>query len=233
MVFAIILMCISLFMVGWFCYEKVKAYSLKAVLIKTSCSLLFIALAAYGFFKSGYHHFTPFAIIALALGMLGDIFLEMKYVFKEKDKEFTYAGFIVFGLGHIFYITGMFFEFFAVEGLLYAVIPFIFGVAMAFLCMLIEKPFKLKYGAYRFICFLYAITLFSDLGLAFSLTLMTGFKNVSLILIFVGMALFALSDLVLNNTYFGEGHEKPVDLISNTVMYYVAQNLIALSILFL
>ena len=52
-------------------------------------------------------------------------------------------------------------------------------------------------------------------------------------MIFVGMALFALSDLVLNNTYFGEGHEKPIDLVSNTFMYYIAQNLIAFAIFFL
>lgn len=231
MVFGIILLVISAGMVSWFCYEKVKAYSLKAVLIKSCCSMLFIGLAAYGVYKSGYHHFTPFAIVALALGMLGDIFLEMKYVFKDNNKEFTYAGFVAFALGHVFYITGLFFEFYHIEGIMYAVAPFIFGVFMAFMCMVIEKPFKLKYGAFRFICFLYAITLFSDLGLAFSLTLMTGFQNTSLILIFVGMVLFAASDLILNNTYFGEGHEKPFDLISNTVLYYVAQNLIAFSIL--
>ena len=233
MVLPIILLSASFILVTWFSYEKCKGYSLKAVFIKSMCSMLFIALAAYGLFKSGYHHFTPFAVIALALGMLGDIALEMKYVYKEKDKELTYAGLVVFGLGHIFYITGLFFEFFNVDGLLYAVIPFIFGVIMAFACMVIEKPFKLKYGSFRFITFLYAITLFSDLGLAFSLSLMHGFTNTPLIMIFVGMALFAISDLILNNTYFGEGHEKPIDLVSNTFMYYIAQNLIAFAICFL
>lgn len=233
MVLPIILLSFSFLLVSWFSYEKCKGYSLKAVFIKSICSMMFIALAAYGLFKSGYHHFAPFAIVALAFGMLGDIALEMKYVFKEKDKELTFAGLVVFGLGHILYITGLFFEFFHVEGVLYAVMPFVFGVLMAFVCMLIEKPFKLKYGIYRVITFFYAITLFSDLGLAFSLSLMNGFKNVPLIMIFVGMTLFALSDLILNNTYFGEGHERPIDLVSNTFLYYIAQNLIAFSICFL
>lgn len=233
MVFPIILLSISFLAVTYFCYEKVKAYSLKAVLIKTVCSLLFIALATYSIFKTGYHHFSPFAILALVVGMLGDIFLEMKYVFKEKDKEFTYAGFIAFGLGHILYITGLFLEFYRQQNVLYAIIPFVFGLLMAVICLLIEKPFKLEYRSYKYIVFIYALSLFSDLGVAFSFALMTNFQHISLILIFVGMSLFALSDLVLNNTYFGKGHEKPIDLVSNTFMYYVAQNLIAFAIFFL
>ena len=66
-----------------------------------------------------------------------------------------------------------------------------------------------------------------------SLTILSGFQAVSLILLMVGGILFALSDLILNMTYFGEGHEKPFDIITNTVTYYIAQNLIALSIFFL
>ena len=147
--------------------------------------------------------------------------------------EFTYAGFIVFGLGHISYITGLFLEFYNGQNVMYTIFPFVFGLFMACMCMLIEKPFKLKYGMYKLICFLYALTLFSDLGISFSFSLMSGFQNTSLIMIFVGMALFALSDLVLNNTYFGEGHEKPIDLVSNTFTYYIAQNLIAFAIFFL
>lgn len=233
MVFPIILLSISFLAVTYFCYEKVKAYSLKAVLIKTVCSLLFIALATYSIFKTGYHYFSPFAILALVVGMLGDIFLEMKYVFKEKDREFTYAGFIAFGLGHILYITGLFLEFYRQQNVLYTIMPFVFGLLMAVICLLIEKPFKLEYKSYKYIVFIYALSLFSDLGVTFSFFLMSSFQSTSLIMIFAGMALFALSDLVLNNTYFGEGHEKPIDLVSNTFMYYVAQNLIAFAIFFL
>ena len=233
MVFPIILLSISFLFVSWFSYEKCKAYSLKAVFIKSICSMLFISLAAVSIYKSGLRYFSSFAIVSLALGMLGDIALEMKYVFREKDKEFTYAGFIVFGLGHISYITGLFLEFYHGQNVMYTIFPFVFGLFMAVMCMLIEKPFKLKYGMYKLICFLYALTLFSDLGIAFSFSLMNSFQNTSLIMIFVGMALFALSDLVLNNTYFGEGHEKPIDLVSNTFTYYIAQNLIAFAIFFL
>ena len=82
MVFPIILLSISFLFVSWFSYEKCKAYSLKAVFIKSICSMLFIGLAAVSIYKSGLHYFSSFAIVSLALGMLGDIALEMKYVFR-------------------------------------------------------------------------------------------------------------------------------------------------------
>ena len=68
---------------------------------------------------------------------------------------------------------------------------------------------------------------------AFSVWMMTGFNNKGLMLIFIGGVLFAVSDLILNMTYFAEGHEKPFDIISNSITYYAAQFLIALAILFL
>ena len=233
MVIPSILMSVSFLFVSWFSYEKCKAYSIKAVVIKSICSLLFIALAAYCFSQSGYHKFSVAAIIALVFGMIGDITLELKYAHKEKSKMYTYMGFVAFAVGHICYISGLFAEFYYDQVVLYFLLPVVFAILMACICMFIEQPFKLHYGEYKLICFLYALTLFFDVGISFSFMIMTSFKALSLILVFIGMVLFAASDLVLNNTYFGQGHEKPIDLVSNTFMYYIAQNLIALSLLFL
>ena len=61
--------------------------------------------------------------------------------------------------------------------------------------------------------------------------MMSGFTNTGLLILFIGAVLFAVSDLILNLTYFAEGHEKPIDIISNSIIYYVAQYLIAFSLL--
>jgi len=45
--------------------------------------------------------------------------------------------------------------------------------------------------------------------------------------------LFTASDLVLSKTYFGEGHERPIDFILNYFTYYPAQFLIASSLMFM
>ena len=226
-------MSLSALVLTYFLYEKCKAYSLKAVFIKATASMLFIALAAISLFQTGYHIFPKFAIIALALGMLGDIFLDLKYVYKEQDKPYTIAGFLVFGLGHIFYITGMFLEFYHGESFLYVLLPFIVGLIGGIGTVLIEKPMKLQYKEFRWIVGAYATILFSMVAVTISLNILSGFQAVSLILLMAGGILFALSDLILNTTYFGEGHERPFDIITNTVTYYVAQNLIAFSIFFL
>ena len=233
MVFPIILMSLSTLTLAYFLFEKIKAYSLKAVFIKTICSLLFIGLGIYSFYHSGFHRFSPFAIMALVFGMLGDIFLEMKYVFREKDKEFTRSGFLVFGIGHILYVIGMFLEFFHDHNVLFIIVPLLLAIVMGALCIILEKPFKVKYDDFKWICFAYAITLFATSFSAFSLWMANGFNNTTLLLVFIGGVFFAISDLILNTTYFGEGHEKPFDLISNTVTYYIAQNLIAFSLFFL
>ena len=233
MVIQIILMSLSAIALGLFLYEKCKGYSLKAVFIKACASMLFIALAAVNLFHTGYHIFPKFAIIALALGMLGDISLDLKYVYKEQDKPFTIAGFLVFGVGHILYITGMFLEFYHDASFLYILLPLIGGVLGGIITVLIEKPMKLQYKEFRWIVGAYATILFSMMFSTISLCILSGFQATSLILLMAGGILFALSDLILNMTYFGEGHEKPFDIISNTVTYYIAQNLIALSIYFL
>ena len=233
MIIPIIVISIGALLLGWFLFEKIKAYSLKAVMIKASVSLLFIILAVYGLAKSNLEVFPKFAVIALCLGMLGDISLDLKYVFKEKDKEFTIAGFIVFALGHVFYITGLFMEFYKGQSVLYIIIPLIAGAIMGLVCLLVEKPFKLVYGSYKPIIYIYGTLLFSMTFTAISLWIMSNFALNGMFMLMVAGILFALSDLILNMTYFGEGHEKPFDIISNTLTYYTAQYLIAFSVLFI
>ena len=229
----IIIICLGILMLFWFLFEKVKAYSLKEVFLKTGTSLLFIALAIYAMTQSGLTRFPYFAIAALICGMLGDIALDLKYVYKEKDFEYTLAGFIAFGVGHILYITGMFLEFYNGQSVLYIIIPLVFGLLMGPMTLLVGKLCRCEYGKIKPVAFIYAVLLFSMVATGFSLWVMSNFTNTGLLMMFVGGMLFAISDLILNLTYFSEGHEKPFDLISNAVTYYAAQYIIAFSILFL
>ena len=73
--------CLTLFLI-----EKVRKYSIKATLIKATTSFFFIALAAYSFYSHGDEDFGVFVVCGLALGLLGDIWLDFKYVFKEQEK---------------------------------------------------------------------------------------------------------------------------------------------------
>ena len=217
----------------FFLIEKVRKYSVKATIIKAVTSLLFVSLGVVSWYGGGQSIFGLFVIIALVMGLMGDIWLDLKYVFREHDEIFTYAGFISFALGHVMYITGMFLQYYVPGNVLYIIIPLICGILAGALTVVLEKPLKLQYGNKKLICFIYGSLLFSMVACALSLTILHKFNSVTLIMMFGGGLLFAISDLILCMTYFGDGHERPIDIITNGVTYYLAQYAIAYSLMFM
>ena len=151
-------------------------------------------------------------IIALVFGLLGDIFLDFKYVFKDQDKIFTYAGFCVFAIGHVFYLLGMYMTYYVSGHPINIIIPLVLGPLVGLGILLLEKPMKMNYGNMKPIVFIYASLLFMMAASAISLTILHGFQNVTLILLMSGGILFAISDLILSGTYFGEGKERALRL---------------------
>ena len=216
-----------------FLIEKCRKYSVKAMMIKTSTSLLFIGVGAVGLYIHGGNQMALLVTIGLLLGLLGDIWLDLKYIYKENDKPYTYAGFLMFLFGHVFYISGMIREYFHGDNFAYLIVPFVLGLAAGLATVLLEKPMKVKYGKMKWIVMLYGFALFSMTALAISLCILNEFKSTTLIMMSVGGILFSVSDLILSGTYFGEGKERPVDIITNGITYYAAQFLIAFSIFFI
>ena len=60
-----------------------------------------------------------------------------------------------------------------------------------------------------------------------------GWAKTPLNLIFIGGVSFAISDLILSGTYFGEGKDRPIDLALNYITCYAAQFLIASALVFI
>ena len=227
------IMAVAVVFTAFYLVEKIKGYTPKELLLKAVVSLLFIVLAVYcSFVKSG-HILNIFIIIGLVFGFTGDIWLDLKYIYPKDDKIYTYAGFIVFGVGHIFFITGMYLEFLNNAHFLYILIPIAIAVVLAIANQFLAKPLKLDFKDMKWIAFSYSIFLFSLPLCAASLCIINGWQNTTLLLLFIGGVIFVLSDLVLSGTYFGEGHEKPIDFFFNYLFYYSAQFIIAFSIFFL
>ncbi len=229
----IILLGLGLMSLTLFIIEKVRKYSVKETLLKATTSALFIALAVYCNYIKGAGSYGMFVILGLVVGMLGDIFLELKYVYPEHDKPYSYAGFIMFAIGHVFYMLGIFLNYFKEAHFLYILLPFVFGAIMAVAIILLEKPLKLKYADMKWISLGYALFLFSSVGTTISFAILTQFQYVPAIMFMGALIFFAVSDLILSGTYFGVGKDKPFDLISNCVLYYVAQFAIAFSLFFI
>ena len=127
----------------------------------------------------------------------------------------------------------MFLEFFNGQSPLYIILPLVGGLLISVLNLFIAKPMKLDYSGYKLISFIYGFFLFGMTLTALSLSIMMSFNSTTLIMMFSGGLLFTISDLILSGTYFGQGKERPVDIITNTVTYYAAQFVIALALFFI
>ena len=232
-----ILLCAGAIALVCYIREKLRAYSLKAVYLKTLVSALFFAVGVTGAFRcagAGEESLLcPFVLMGLLFGLLGDIWLDLKYVFPEKDEPFTYAGFCVFGIGHVLYVVGMLLVW-APEGKpLTVLLPFLLALLMSAGTALLEKPMGLQYGKMKPTVIAYGFLLFSTGTVSGLLAVLHGWRVPALNLIFAGGVLFALSDLVLSGTYFGTGKDRPINIILNYLTYYPAQFLIASSLLLL
>jgi hypothetical protein len=237
MVGCIIFLVLGMITLFFYLKEKIKNYSVKAAAIKSLASVFFIAVAVSGWYSSlspnNISILGAFVILGLLFGLLGDIWLDLKYVFPQEDKIFTYLGFIVFGIGHIIYITGMNIEFYIPGNVLYLIIPVLVAIISVVGVLILEKPMNVNYGNFKAIVIAYSFILFLMTATSGSLALMHSFKNMTLNLIFIGGIFFVASDLVLSGIYFGKDNEKPANIIINISLYYTAQFLIALSLLFL
>ena len=151
----IVLICAGAALVTFFLIEKVKAYTVKAVMFKAGASLCFVGVAALCLFANGHHALSILVTLGLFFGVLGDIWLDFKYVFKEHDRIFTYAGFIMFALGHACYITGMILEFANGINQLFIIIPLLGGLLISVCNLFIAKPMKLDYTGYKVISIIY------------------------------------------------------------------------------
>ena len=212
--------------------EKIKAYSIKAVVLKAFVSCCFMGIAAAAAMSCSNPVFAFCVIMGLLFGLLGDVWLDLKFVHPADDEPYTFAGFWSFAIGHALFITGLLSAYADFSKPLYFIIPVVVATAVGIANVYAGPIMKLDYGKFANITKFYGSILFSMTLIAGSLALMNGFEVTTLNLMFIGGVSFILSDLVLSGTYFGKDHEKPVDIILNYVFYYGAQFIIAFSILF-
>ncbi len=219
-----------------FMKERVKRCSIKALMMKAVTSILFIFCGAIGSataLKHGYSIFPILILMGLIFGLLGDIWLDLKWIYKDDNDIYTFSGFFSFIVGHIFFISAILQRFANWDKIIYIVLPVVISLIAAVGMLILEKPLKMNYGKFKAITVVYTFIVALLAFLSGSLALMNGFNIMTLNLMFAGGIFFALSDLILSGTYFGENMKRPIDIITNHTTYYAAQFLIASSLMFL
>ena len=232
MVVSIILIALGAIFTSLFIYGKLTNYSWRTTMFKTIDSLLFLSLGIYLYFYKGQPNIGIFIILGLTFGLLGDVALAFKSIVKAKDKFFTLLGMTFFIIGHIFYTTGLFVNYYVPGNVVHIIIPLVVAILIALSIVAIELKLKFKLGGFKYFGIIYFTALFSVSMSCLSLNILHSFQNTFLILMLVGALVFASSDVLLTRTYFKENCPKGF-LISTSITYYLAQFLIAFTLFFL
>ncbi len=223
----IVLICVCAVLALVFVAVRAKFGGLGAMLLKTLASFGFVASAVVSMGVIPTDEKTrlvmSFVTIGLLLGMIGDILLDLKVVYKN-DKIFLNSGMLSFGLGHLAYFTA--FSLYANNLRTDLFMPIMVAIASAIVLTIVivltSKKMKLDFGNY----------LWQTIFYTFILSFMTIYTLILAIvggagwLLFVGMILFFLSDIVLSLQYFGGKLENKLLIIVNHVLYYSAQIII-------
>ena len=197
---------------------------------------MFIATAVVAWLtsKNPNNWFGIFVLVALVFGLAGDILLDVKYIDLKREHLFTVLGFLAFAAGHIFFSTGLFVFFFDFNSNpFYLIVPALVTALLVTITLLMEKFTMIRYKDMKPYVVIYGIVLFFTVSIYMSTCIQTGWNNTTLIIMFAGLVSFALSDLILNNTYFASGFNTPAFIISNHFLYYAGQFAIAVALFFL
>jgi uncharacterized membrane protein YhhN len=229
MIYIVIIACLSLIfaIISAFFHNGQKHK--EKIFFKSAASALFCAGGGVALLLNPSNRLAIWLMVFFVFALLGDIFLSLSPVTAAEAKKtfFNVFGGVCFGIGHIILIT-----YFA---LLAPVSP---------LCLLLAPVFPLAVFALKaakqidagklFIPVLfYALMLGVTASLA--LSVMINARNIGGALIFWGALAFGLSDVLLLILNFGSQSVKrrsAVYFYILMVLYYAAQSLFALSVLF-
>lgn len=215
----------------FFCINRSKGFSVSNLMFKSISSLCYLLTAVFALVSnSGAYIYGSLIIFGGALGLVGDILLDLKGIYKQDESTYLMGGFIFFLVGHLFYSGAIIYT----ARLKWWIILICVAVSILFSIGNIAsaKIMKVHFGAYRTIVGLYVVFLVLTMFLAIASAITTHFEK-KYVLLAVGAIMFTLSDVVLSGTFFGRGKDKGFHYFINHFLYYAGQYLIASSVLFM
>ena len=217
-----VVLCLAIMSV--FIYFEKKEKFVLAVILKGLASLMFVLLGFWCSRVTGNNDFAKLVRIGLILGLIADIMLNLRFVFKTKGKIVFLVGILVFLSGHILYLCAL------IPTVNNVILPLIIGVVLT--AIIIKWIFTQIEAAKAFkifgIFYIGAIVIMNCFAIA---NLIQDPSNTRYIIFVVGAISFLISDIVLILNTFGK-ETKFVLRITNLSLYYVGQLLIAFSLLF-
>ncbi len=165
-----------------------------------------------------------FLVAGLILGLVGDIFMDLKEQgLKDKDMYLN-TGLLSFGIGHFMYYAGLTLCVpIRCNILIPTAIALVLGVIITILIFVNAGSMKIEWGKFKWQSFVYSVALVSMFVYAVAITILDKTRWIFAL----AMGLFLISDLLLSLIYFGKRETKTMHAL-NWITYYAAQQLIVL-----
>lgn len=205
--------------------EKKKKY-VPAVILKGSAALVFIIIGILSMQLAANQSFARLVVIGLLLGGIGDVFLNLRFVFEKSGQKIFLFGIASFLSGHIMYLIAL--------TLLSAnlLVSLIFGaVAAGFLLYWIFSKIEEVQKTFKIFGYVYIGAIVLMIAVAIG-NLISNPGSTSALLYVIGAVFFTVSDVIMIFNTFG-GTQKFSMRAANLSLYYLGQLLIAISLQFI
>jgi len=210
-----------------FIFMRIRHVGLHGFWTKLIASLVFVVGAVVAIMlKKEPQRYMYFIVLGLLFGLIGDMLLELKLVYRPHDKQYTNGGILSFSIGHVGYIVALTMFATATKNILVPVfVSLAIGSVLATIIVVNSPNLGVDFGIHKGPAFAYSFILCITMVYAVALAIFIP----SLWIMAVGLFFFLASDLVLSLIYWG-GRNNNVMNIINLSMYYVAQILIMTSL---
>ncbi|MCR5322993.1 MAG: lysoplasmalogenase [Lachnospiraceae bacterium] len=219
----IILCIIGMIIQCLFIYSEYRKNMVAALLLKGLASIFFVCVGIRGFVRTGGSPFAMKIVYGLVLGALGDIILNIRYLFKKYYTQIFTVGTVSFFAGHIMYLIAQIplcdrLRASVVSGLIVS------GVILVFMDKKLKLSLFYKLGGFLYVC---SVVFMASVAVN---NYISG-QNISRGIYAFGAFFFLSSDVILIFNTFGKRKSFRLSALT-LVLYYIGQISIAVSLFF-
>lgn len=210
---------IGIILQGTFIFVEHKEKYVLADILKGSAALMFVVIGYLGYSGVSADSLGKKIFIGLIFGMVGDILLNLRFVFKEIGQKIFLVGILSFLIGHILYLAALV----PLAGANLLSDVFVGAILAITLLSYIFKTMDVKTAFKIFgVFYLGAVIIMTVIAVQVAIST----QNVHDIVYAIGAVLFTASDIVLIFNTFS-GVTKFSLRITNLSLYYAGQLMIA------
>jgi len=195
-----------------------------ATFFKGLASLMFVALGIFNYMEVVSYNIGIPIIIGLILGIIGDVLLNLRFMLKKEASTIIFGiGITVFLAGHLMYIIALIAS--SAEIIIMALVLTAILSAIAIPTQL--KLLTIKSKGIKTVGVIYYVVVIAMFCTAISFPIINGISLFSCVFI-LGALLFLISDTLM--IYYTFGKKTRFLRVANLMLYYIAQVMIAMSI---